>query len=112
THTETEPPPDPAALRSLEKRIFRHGFDGHLRTGLNTLTGAVAQSMHVADSSLVIVDDPAYEGAPGRVPMLVLTGDTVGPDAVRIIADVEASDEVAEEIARRLTPRRRRGTEL
>ena len=118
THTESEPVPDPVALRALEKRIFRHGFDGHLRTGLNTLPGAVAQSMHVADSSLVIVDDPAFDGAPGRVPMLVLTGETVGPDAVRVIADVEGSDEIVEEIAKRLARaeprirRRRRDADL
>jgi Kef-type K+ transport system membrane component KefB len=106
THTEDEPAPDRAALRAIEKRIFRHGFDGHVRTGVSTLTDAVARSTQAAESSLLVVDDPFYDGTPGSVPMVVLLGSTLGSsDAVRIVVARDAADGVAEEIARRLAPR-------
>jgi hypothetical protein len=95
-HGEAEAPPDSAALRSLEKRIFRHGFDGHVHTGINTLAGAVS---HAGDSSLVIVDDPAFVGSPGRVPLLVLQADGAAP---RLISDDDGTEGLAREIERRV----------
>jgi hypothetical protein len=95
-HGEAEPAPDQAALRSLERRIYRHGFDGHVRTGINTLAGAVS---HAGDSSLVIVDDPAFVGTAGRVPLLVLQDD---PSAPRLICDGDGTDGLEAEIGRRL----------
>jgi Kef-type K+ transport system membrane component KefB len=103
THTEDEPAPDTATLRAIEKRIFRHGFDGHVRTGVSTLVDAVTRSTQAAESSLLIVDDPFYNGAPSGVPMVVLLGSTIASsDAVRIVVDGDASDGVEDEIARRL----------
>jgi Kef-type K+ transport system membrane component KefB len=102
THTEDEPAPDTAELRAIERRIFRHGFDGHVRTGVSTLADAVTRSTQAAESSLLIVDDPFYNGAPASVPMVVLLGSTLASsEAVRIIVG-ETSDGVAEEITRRL----------
>jgi Kef-type K+ transport system membrane component KefB len=96
-HSVAERPPDRAELRSLEKRIFRHGFDGHVRTGVHTLSDAVAQSMHAA-ASLVIVDDPTYVGDAGPVPVLVLQS----AETFRVIADGPERDGLAEEIRQRL----------
>jgi Kef-type K+ transport system membrane component KefB len=106
THTEDEPAPDTAALRAIEKRIFRHGFDGHVRAGVSTLADAVARSTQAGESSLVIVDDPRFDCAPGSVPTVVLRDSAVaGSDGVRIIIARDGADGVAEEIARRLAPR-------
>jgi Kef-type K+ transport system membrane component KefB len=102
--TEIEPPLDPLVLRALEKRIFRHGFDGNVRTGVHTLREAVVQSMLASEPSLVIVDDPRFDAPPRRVPVLVLTGESAGPDAVRLIAAGDGTNGLNDEIARRLAP--------
>jgi Kef-type K+ transport system membrane component KefB len=95
TRSEAEPPPDPATLRRLEKQVFRNGFDGHVRTGVATLSGAVAQAMLAPGTSVVIVDDPSFEAVPGRVPILV-----VQAASPRVILDAENG--AAAEIERRL----------
>ena len=100
--TEIEPPLDPKGLRAIEQRLFRHGFDGHIRTGVHTLGEAVVQSMHATEPSLVIVDDPNFNAPPRRVPVLVLTGGTSDAEAFRLIAVPDETNGLADEIARRL----------
>jgi Kef-type K+ transport system membrane component KefB len=100
---ERESAPEAAALRALEKRIHRHGFDGHVRIEVNTLAGAVTHAVSTAEPSIVIVDDPAFESSPGRIPLLVLEGTSTDAGAVRLIADGEASADTAAEITRRLS---------
>jgi hypothetical protein len=102
--TEIEPPLDPRGLRAIEQRLFRHGFDGHIRTGVHTLGEAVVQSMHATEPSLVIVDDPNFDAPPRRVPVLVLTGGTTDPEAFRLIAVPDDTNGLTDEIARRLAP--------
>jgi hypothetical protein len=95
TGTEAEPRLDRAAMRAIEERICRHGFDGNVRTEVNGLSDALAKELHAGEPSLVVVDDPAFDGAPGRVPLLVVDG-----SATRLIVDAE--DGVVDEVARRL----------
>jgi Na+:H+ antiporter len=95
TRAESEPPPDPATLRRLEKQVFRHGFDCHVRTGVATLSGAVAQAMLAPGTSAVVVDEPAFDCLPGRVPILV-----VQAAAPRVILD--GGNGAGAEIERRL----------
>ena len=102
TRSAGESSPAHAAMRALEKRIFRHGFDGRIRTDVGTLGEAVEQAMIADHPSLVVVDDPSYESAPGAVPLLVLDGVKTGPEAVRLIVGGDERVEVAEEVARRL----------
>jgi Kef-type K+ transport system membrane component KefB len=92
-----------AMMRALEKRIFRHGFDGHIRTGVATSLGEAVQQAVISDTpSLVIVDDPSFDASPASVPLLVLDGLKTGPDAVRLILDGDERVEIAQEVARRL----------
>jgi Sodium/hydrogen exchanger family len=92
-----------AVTRALEKRIFRHGFDGHIRTGVATSLGEAVRQAVISDTpSLVIVDDPSFDAAPASVPLLVLDGLKTGPDAVRLILDGDERVEIAQEVARRL----------
>src|SRR5439155_9498248 len=100
TRTASEPRPDPAVLRALEKRIFSHGFDGHVRTEIAALPDAVRHAVIAAEASLVIVDDPTFEAPPGPVPLLVLDGASAG-----VIADGDGSNGVAAEIDSRLARR-------
>lgn len=108
TGTEGEPPPDGAVVRGVEKRLFRHGFEGHVRTEINDLPGAVANAIVTARPSLLVVDDPTFDSSPRRVPLLVVEGATPEPRQVRLIVDRDAADGLEAEIARRLTraPRR------
>jgi hypothetical protein len=102
TRAETEPPLEPALLRDLQRRIVRHGFDGNVRTEVNELPAAVSRAVLAGDPSLVIVDDPTFDSSPGRVPVLVVDAPAAGSEAVRLIADGEETNGVAEEIERRL----------
>jgi hypothetical protein len=102
TRTPSEPRPDPAVLRALEKRIFRHGFDGHVRTQITRLADAVTHATIAAEASLVIVDDPTFEASPGPLPLLVLDGVSTEPGPMLVIADGDGSNGVAIEIERRL----------
>jgi len=96
TRTASEPRPDPTVLRALEKRIFSHGFDGHVRTEVGHLPDAVRHAQLAAEASLVIVDDAGFDASPGVVPLLVLDN-----GAPQIVAD-DDSNGVAAEIERRL----------
>ena len=103
TRTSSEAKPDLAALRTLEKRICRHGFDGHVRTGVaDTLGDAVAHALLADEPSFVVVDDPSYDSPPASVPLLVLDRVKTGPDAVRLIVAGEERAAVTEEVARRM----------
>jgi len=105
TRPEGESKPAPATMRALEKRIFRHGFDGRIRTDVGTLGDAVQQAVLTDSPSFVVVDDPSFEATPAGVPMLVLDGVKTSPDAVRLIVEGEKRVAVAEEVARRLAKR-------
>src|SRR4051794_41144480 len=100
--TETLPLPDAAGLRAGEHPVFSRGFEGGVRTAIDELGDAVTKAALSATSSAVLVDDPTFEAAPTRLPLLVLDGVSV----VRVIAAPEESDEVAAEVARRLGRRK------
>jgi Kef-type K+ transport system membrane component KefB len=100
-----ESKPALAAMRTLEKRIFRHGFDGHIRTEVATLGDAVQRAVRTDTPSLVIVDDRSFDATPAGVPVLVLDGVKAGPEAVRVIVEGDEGVAVAEEVARRLARR-------
>jgi Kef-type K+ transport system membrane component KefB len=106
TRTEAEAAWDPAQLRDVEKRIFRHGFDGEVRTEVDEVGDAVAKALRRGHPSLVIVDDPTFDAAPGPVPVLVVDGIAHDPEGVRLIVG-DDPDGTAAEIARRLAPRSR-----
>ena len=94
--------PDPAALRELERRLFEHGFDGHVRAEVKDLPDAVLEAELTQNPSFVVVDDARFDGAPGPVPMLVILDGTLAPDGVRLVVPGEDGDEVQSEVARRL----------
>lgn len=103
TRSAGESKPVLAAMRALERRIFRHGFDGRIHTDVVTTLGEAVRQAVIADSpSLVVVDDPSFDATPGVVPVLVLDGVKAGPEAVRLIVSGEERVAVGEEIARRL----------
>jgi Kef-type K+ transport system membrane component KefB len=96
------PPPDARRRRAIEQRLVRHGFDGTVHADVHELPDAVARSLLAADASLVIVDDPNFEAAPGRVPILVIGSSTVGSDGVRLVVDDAARSSVSEDLGKRL----------
>jgi Kef-type K+ transport system membrane component KefB len=102
TRMPTEPAPDSNALRAVEKRIFRHGFDGRVRTEVDQIDDAVAKAIVATQPSLVIVDDPTFDASPGQVPVLVVHGVSPSPRAVRLIAVGDETNGVAAEVSRRL----------
>jgi Kef-type K+ transport system membrane component KefB len=102
TRPETEPTPDRTVLRALEARVSRHGFDGHVRIEVNGLGDALTKALLTGEPSVVIVDNPTFDAAPGGVPVLVVHGEKAGPDAVRLIVDGDNGESVAAEVARRL----------
>jgi hypothetical protein len=102
TRMPTDPAPDRSALRAVEKRIFRHGFDGHVRTDVVQLDDAVAKAILTTHPSLVIVDEPSFDAAPAHVPVLVVHGMTPSARAVRLIAAADDTNGVAAEVTRRL----------
>jgi hypothetical protein len=102
TRMPTDPAPDRSALRAVEKRIFRHGFDGHVHTQITGLADAVTHAMIAAEASFVIVDDPSFEASPGPLPLLVLDGASAEVDAGHVIAAGDGSNGVTAEIERRL----------
>jgi hypothetical protein len=100
TRKESEPRPDRAALRVIEKQIFSQGFDGHVRTAVDELRDAVAKAVLAAETSLVVVDDPTFEISPGTIPVVVVGGN--GSATVRVIANGDNGAGVAAEVERRL----------
>jgi hypothetical protein len=102
TRMPTEPTPDRTALRAVEKRIFRHGFDGHVRTEVDRLHDAVAKAILSTHPSLVVVDEPTFDASPSHVPVLVVHGAGPGADGIRVIATADDANVVAAEVARRL----------
>jgi Kef-type K+ transport system membrane component KefB len=102
TRMPTDPAPDRSALRALEKRIFRHGFDGNVRTDVDQVQSAVTKAILSTHPSLVVVDDPTFDASPSHVPVLVVEGMTPNARAVRLIAAADDTSGVAAEVARRL----------
>ena len=99
--------PDAAALRALERRVFGHGFDGHVRAEVRDLSDAVSQAVLTLDPSVVVVDEGSFDAAPGRVPVVVVRGLPRDEDGVRLIADGADREAVRAEISRRLAWRDR-----
>src|SRR4051812_10815157 len=108
--SESEPRPDPAVLRGIEKRVFGHGFDGRVRAAVDDLNEGVAEAVLTADPSVVIVDDPGFDAVPGGVPMLVVQQTGTGAGAMRMITG--DGDGIAAEVARRLDRGEPRGMRL
>jgi Na+:H+ antiporter len=102
TRAASESPLERTHLRALEKRINRHGFEGHVRTEVGELSDAVDKAVRTLEHSLVIVDDPRFEASPGRVPLLVVDGVTPSSDAVLLFADEGETNGISAEIGRRL----------
>jgi Na+:H+ antiporter len=102
TRMPTDPVLDKSALRALEKRIFRHGFDGHVRTDVDQVQSAVTKAILSTHPSLVVVDDPTFDASPSHVPVLVVEGVAPNARAVRLIAAADDTNGVAAEVARRL----------
>ncbi len=102
TRAASDPRPDPAVLRALEKRIFSHGFDGHVHSQITGLADAVTHAAIAGDASLVIVDDPTFDAPPGPLPLVVLDGVSTEPSPMQVIAGGDGSNGVAAEIERRL----------
>jgi len=65
------------------------------------LPEAVSHAMLTLDPSVVIVDDPAFNASPCLVPVMVVPGDTLDLDRLRVIANGDDGD-VTAEISRRL----------
>jgi hypothetical protein len=95
---DDEPRPE---LRAVERRLYRHGFDGHVHMALDSLPVAVTKAMLSAERSLVVVDDPTFDAAPGSVPLVVLHD-----GEARVIVGGGAGIDVATEVARRLARQR------
>jgi Na+:H+ antiporter len=102
TRAPTESAPDRTALRNVERRVRRQGFEGHVRTEVDQLSHAVAKALHGGEHSLVIVDDPTFVASPGAVPLLVVDDATSVRDPVVLAANGAAGDDIADEIKRRL----------
>jgi Kef-type K+ transport system membrane component KefB len=102
TRAATESPPERADLRAVEKRINRHGFEGHVRTEVTQIAEAVSKAVRSLEHSLVIVDDPTFRAPPGRVPLLVVGGDGSNQDAVLLVPDGGETNDIGAEVARRL----------
>ena len=100
TRAATEPAPERAQLRAVEKRICRHGFEGNIRSEVDELPAAVTKAMQTGEHSLLIVDDATFDSRPGRLPLLVVDGRS--PKAVVLVADGGESKDVAAEVGRRL----------
>jgi Kef-type K+ transport system membrane component KefB len=101
TGTKTRPPPDAGALRAVEERIFRKGFEGGVRTEIDELEDAVTRAALSPLPSAVLVDDPTFDSLPVLLPLLVVDG-ADGADGVRVIAAVEDAADVSAEVERRL----------
>src|SRR5262249_21901410 len=102
TRMPTDPAPGRSALRAVEQRIFRHGFEGHVRTEVDQVQNAVAKAILSTHPSLVVVDDPTFDASPSHVPVLVVQGVTPNARAVRLIAAADDTNSVAAEVTRRL----------
>jgi Kef-type K+ transport system membrane component KefB len=98
TRAAGDPVPD---LRSVHRRIVRHGFEGHVRSEIADLPEIVAKAELTGEHSLVIVDDPAFDAAPGRVPLLVVDADGSSPPRA-LVADgaTDPASEIADRLAR------------
>jgi hypothetical protein len=99
TRAPSEPRPDPAHLRAVERRICRQGFDGQIRTEVDELPDAVTKALRTAEHSLVIVDDPTFKSSPGQIPLLVVDG--AAPALAPVVLAADGTGLVAE-IRRRL----------
>jgi hypothetical protein len=88
------PPPDSTALRLLEGRIARHGFEGHVHVDVDDIGAVVAKALRRAEHSVLIVDDPAFPAAIEPVPLLV-----VGEDGAIVFPD-GANGDVRSRLAR------------
>jgi hypothetical protein len=98
TRTASEPPLGTLALRGIEKRVFRDGFDGEVETDVAALPAAVAKAVVRDAPSLVIVDDPGFSGPAARVPLLVVRS----AEQLALIMQGGTGSGVAAEIERRL----------
>jgi Kef-type K+ transport system membrane component KefB len=93
-----EPSLDALALRALERRVHRHGFDGELRIEVDELSRTVTQTVLNEDPSLVVVDDASFDASPGRVALVVVDG----TDRVHVVAAGEDGATLEAEVMRRL----------
>jgi hypothetical protein len=85
-----------AQLKAVAKRIHRLGFEGHLRSELETVPHAVDRATSSDDHSFVVVDDATFAAHPVGVPLLVLDG----AGAFRLIGENGASAEVERRLAK------------
>jgi Kef-type K+ transport system membrane component KefB len=108
TRTPTDPAPDAARLRGIRRRITRHGFEGELRVEIANIDTAVGNAALMQEHSLIIVDEPAFDAAASRVPVLVLDDESTAPTVALIAAEDLDSAKMAADIRRRLARDARR----
>jgi hypothetical protein len=101
TRRAGEPPPDPASLRSVRKRITRHGFEGQLRAEVADLSEMVARAESTGEHSLVIVDEPTFDKTAAGIPLLVVDGEAASPTVELVAAEGQQANDIAAEIGRR-----------
>jgi hypothetical protein len=100
TRTVGEPRPEATALRSIERHIFGHGFDGRLTTTIGTLAEAVTRAVSETEPSVVVVDDADFDLVVPGVPLVVVRVTESGEDSFRVVGSIDPED--GREIARRL----------
>jgi Kef-type K+ transport system membrane component KefB len=100
--SRSDPFPDAAALRELERRLYKHGFDGHVRVEIKDLPDAVSEAELTQNPSFVVVDDPRFEASPGPVPVLVILDASLGHNGTRLVVPKGDGDGVQGEVQRRL----------
>lgn len=63
---------EPAELKALGKRVYRLGFDGQVRSELDTVGHAVERAALGAEHSVVVVDDASFAAQTLAMPLLVV----------------------------------------
>jgi Kef-type K+ transport system membrane component KefB len=99
---------DRAALRAIEHRIARLGFEGYVRSEIGDLSHAVERAT-LAEHSLVVVDDPGFGTKPTRMPLLVVDGGAASPGAELLLVEGRDGGAILAEVQRRLVKAGRSG---
>jgi Kef-type K+ transport system membrane component KefB len=68
---------DAEHVRAVERRIYRHGFDGDVRVEVDDLPAAVTRALQAHEPSVVIIDAAGFEPGPSVVPTLIVDGSAV-----------------------------------
>jgi Kef-type K+ transport system membrane component KefB len=83
-------------LKTVARRIYRLGFEGHLRSETESVSHAVGKATTAADHSVVVVDDASYEPQPCDIPVIVV--DETG--TVRVLPGDDSGSEIERRLVR------------